>query len=383
MNKKFNDIISCRALYFNLSFYIGLWTIRIPTIKDQLDTDYIGIGYIMATFAFGSILIMIFSNEIIKKFSSKISIGVSGIAQAILWPIAPLIFDLNIFLFYAFIFGLCYGLFEVAINLQASNIEKREKKSMMSGFHAFFSLGLLAGSFCTSLLLEINVSFFSNVLIYVIILLPLHIYFVSFLNKDHISIKEGKGNIFFFWPAIILVLVFITISDSFTEGGIDSWAALYMRDSINVEGFKIGIATICFNFFMVIGRLTGDRIRDKIGVYKFLICLLILTIIGLSIILISNSVFSSIIGFSIVGFGISSIIPLAYSLASRIEGVDSAVGISIISISAYGVFMIAPAFMGYIAKYLGINFVFSPMILLFLFSLIIVIIYKKKLSYNF
>tara|TARA_B100000029_G_scaffold516571_1_gene631303 strand:+ start:2192 stop:3343 length:1152 start_codon:yes stop_codon:yes gene_type:complete len=383
MNKKFNDIISCRALYFNLSFYIGLWTIRIPTIKDQLDTDYIGIGYIMATFAFGSILIMIFSNEIIKKFSSKISIGVSGIAQAILWPIAPLIFDLNIFLFYAFIFGLCYGLFEVAINLQASNIEKREKKSMMSGFHAFFSLGLLAGSFCTSLLLEINVSFFSNVLIYVIILLPLHIYFVSFLNKDHISIKEGKGNIFFFWPAIILVLVFITISDSFTEGGIDSWAALYMRDSINVEGFKIGIATICFNFFMVIGRLTGDRIRDKIGVYKFLICLLILTIIGLLIILIFNSVFSSIIGFSIVGFGISSIIPLAYSLASRIEGVDSAVGISIISISAYGVFMIAPAFMGYIAKYLGINFVFSPMILLFLFSLIIVIIYKKKLSYNF
>ena len=383
MNKNFNDIISCRALYFNLSFYIGLWTIRIPTIKDQLNTDYIGIGYIMATFAFGSILIMIFSNEIIKKFSSKMSIGISGIAQAILWPIAPLIFDLNIFLFYAFIFGLCYGLFEVAINLQASNIEKREKKSMMSGFHAFFSLGLLAGSFCTSLLLEINVSFFSNVLIYVIILLPLHIYFVSFLNKDHISIKEGKGNIFFFWPAIILVLVFITISDSFTEGGIDSWAALYMRDAINVEGFKIGIASICFNLFMVIGRLTGDSIRDKIGVYKFLICLLILTIIGLSIVLSFNSVLSSIIGFSIVGFGISSIIPLAYSLASRIEGVDSAVGISIISISAYGVFMIAPAFMGYIAKYLGINFVFSPMILFFLFSLIIVIIFKKKLSYNF
>ena len=383
MNKNFNDIISCRALYFNLSFYIGLWTIRIPTIKDQLNTDYIGIGYIMATFAFGSILIMIFSNEIIKKFSSKMSIGISGIAQAILWPIAPLIFDLNIFLFYAFVFGLCYGLFEVAINLQASNIEKREKKSMMSGFHAFFSLGLLAGSFCTSLLLEINVSFFSNVLIYVIILLPLHIYFVSFLNKDHISIKEGKGNIFFFWPAIILVLVFITISDSFTEGGIDSWAALYMRDAINVEGFKIGIASICFNLFMVIGRLTGDSIRDKIGVYKFLICLLILTIIGLSIVLSFNSVLSSIIGFSIVGFGISSIIPLAYSLASRIEGVDSAVGISIISISAYGVFMIAPAFMGYIAKYLGINFVFSPMILFFLFSLIIVIIFKKKLSYNF
>ena len=383
MDNKFNDVISCRALYFNLSFYIGLWTIRIPTIKDQLETDYIGIGYILGTFAFGSILIMIFSNKFIKKFSSKKAIGISGIAQAMLWPIAPLIYDLNIFLFYAFIFGLCYGLFEVAINVQASNIEKREKKSMMSGFHAFFSLGLLAGSFCTSLLLEINISFFLNVLIYIVVLLPMHILFVSYLHQDHSSIKKGKGNIFFLWPSLIFVLVFITISDSFTEGGIDSWGALYMRDAVNVEGFKIGIATISFNFFMVIGRLVGDRIRDKIGVYNFLILLLTLSLIGLSIILNFNSLFSSIIGFSIVGFGISSIIPIAYSLASRIEGVDTAVGISIISISAYGVFMIAPAFMGYIAKYLGINFVFSPMIILFSFCLIIVIFFKKKLSYNF
>ena len=69
---KTSDIASCRALFFIIAFYIGLWTIRIPTIKDQLQTDYIGIGYIMTTFAFGSILIMIFSNEIIKRFSSNV-----------------------------------------------------------------------------------------------------------------------------------------------------------------------------------------------------------------------------------------------------------------------------------------------------------------------
>ena len=40
-----------------------------------------------------------------------------------------------------------------------------------------------------------------------------------------------------------------------------------------------------------------------------------------------------IIGFSILGFGISGIIPLSYSLAGKVKGIDSAVGISIISIS--------------------------------------------------
>ena len=127
MINKINDAISCRALFFIISFYIGLWTIRIPSIKDQLHTDYIGIGYILGTFAFGSILVMIFANEILKKFPSKVAISFSGIMQGTLWILVPFITELSIFVIFSFIFGCCYGVFEVAINLQASNIEKREK----------------------------------------------------------------------------------------------------------------------------------------------------------------------------------------------------------------------------------------------------------------
>ena len=100
------------------------------------------------------------------------------------------------------------------------------------------------------------------------------------------------------------------MTDSLSEGGVDSWAALYMRDAVNVDGFYIGIATISFNIFMVVGRFTGDAIRDKLGVYLFFIILNLFSIIGLIIILMFNSVFSSIVGFSVLGFGISSIIPL-------------------------------------------------------------------------
>ena len=380
MINKINDAISCRALFFIISFYIGLWTIRIPSIKDQLHTDYVGIGYILGTFAFGSILVMIFANEILKKFPSKVAISFSGIMQGTLWILVPFITELSIFMIFSFIFGCCYGIFEVAINLQASNIEKREKKSMMSGFHAFFSLGLLSGSFCTSILLGLNVSFFSNILIYVAVLLPLTILFSNYLLKDLHTSSNEKGNIFFLWPPLIIVLVIITMTDSLSEGGVDSWGALYMRDAINVDGFYIGIATISFNIFMVVGRFTGDAIRDKLGVYLFFIILTLFSIIGLIIILMFNSIFSSIIGFSVLGFGISSIIPLSYSLAGKIEGVSSTVGISIISIATYGVFMIGPAIMGFVAKFYGINNVFSPMMILFCACLLIIIFFRKKIN---
>ena len=380
MINKINDAISCRVLFFIISFYIGLWTIRIPSIKDQLHTDYVGIGYILGTFAFGSVLVMIFANEILKKFPSKVAISFSGIMQGTLWMLVPFITELSIFMIFSFIFGCCYGIFEVAINLQASNIEKREKKSMMSGFHAFFSLGLLSGSLCTSILLGLNISFFSNILVYVAVLLPLTILFSNYLLKDLHTSSNEKGNIFFLWPPLIIVLVIITMTDSLSEGGVDSWAALYMRDAINVDGFYIGIATISFNIFMVVGRFTGDAIRDKLGVYLFFIILILFSIIGLIIILMFNSILSSIIGFSVLGFGISSIIPLSYSLAGKIKGVSSTVGISIISIATYGVFMIGPAIMGFVAKFYGINNVFFPMMILFCACLLIIIFFRKKIN---
>ena len=376
--KNITDIISCRGLFFIIGFFIGLWTIRIPTIKDQIGTDYLGIGYIFLVFAIGSIITMVFANNIIKKFSSKITILYAGVIQGILWLAMPFIYSIQIFMSLAFVFGWCFGIYEVAINLQATEIEKKEKRSMISTFHGFFSLGLLLGAFITSLFLQWKIDFFINTLIYVIILVPLTFIFARSLKEDDKALENNKGNIFFIWPIIIFVLVLLSIANSLAEGGVDAWGALYMRDIVNVDGFKIGIATICFNLFMVLGRFTGDRLRDKFGVFIFLIILISLSLFGLVILYSFDSLISSIIGFSTLGMGASSIVPIAYSLSSKVQGIDSAVGITIMSISVYGVFMIAPVALGFLANSYGVNFVYLPMIIIFIMSLISVLIFKKK-----
>ena len=192
------------------------------------------------------------------------------------------------------------------------------------------------------------------------------------------SLFAGLRPAHFIWPLIIFILVLITITDSFTEGAVDAWAALYMRDVIFVSGFAIGAATISFNFFMVLGRLVGDKVRDILGTFNFLITLFIFSFAGLFIVINFSTLLTSIIGFSVLGLGISSIVPLAYSIAGKVKEIDSAVGISIISISGYGVFMIAPALMGFIANLYGLSKVFLPMILLFIICLILVIINRRQ-----
>ena len=374
------NIFACRIIFFVVAFYVGLWTIRIPTIKDQIGTDYLGIGYILAAFALGSVLFMILSNKIIKFYSSKYVIELCGYLHAAVWILAPFITSIYYFLFIAFFAGCVVGVYEVAMNLQASDIEKRNSKSMMSGFHAFFSLGLLIGATITSIFVQLQVSFLINTFFVVIILLPANIYFAKLLGEDLINNNgQVKKNIFFLWPIILFILVFLTIADSFTEGSVDAWAALYMQDHILVKGFAIGLATIFFNIFMVVGRLVGDQVRDLLGTFQCILLLLVFCIIGLIIIFYFNSILTSIIGFSVLGLGISNIIPLAYSISGKIDNIDSAVSISIISISAYGVFMVGPALMGLIANNFGISYVFLPLIFLFLICLVIVFFSKKLL----
>ena len=370
--KIINDIMATRLLFFIMAFFVGLWAIRIPTIKDQINTDYFGIGLVMATFAIGSIIAMIFANNVIKMSSSRAVLLYTSILQALLWLPTPFISSLQTFMIFSFIFGLCYGSFEISCNLYASNLEKREKKSMMSGFHAFWSLGVLTGSIVTSLFLEWDISLLNNVIVYVVILLPLNILIVFRLKVDRIENTKNKQSIFFIWPLIIFILALISMVNALTEGSVDSWGALYMRDFIKVDGFLIGLATVSFNIFMVIGRLSGDWIRDKIGVYNLLTLLFLTSIISLFILYTFDTIIAALCGFALLGIGTSAIIPIAYSLAGKVEGVDSGAGIAIVSIAVYGTFMGAPATLGIVANNYGVNSIFFPILIIFLFILPII-----------
>ena len=378
--KIIKDIMATRLLFFIMAFFVGLWTIRIPTIKDQINTDYFGIGLVMATFAIGSIIAMIFANNVIKMSSNKTVLLYTSILQAVLWLPTPFISSLQTFMVLSFIFGLCYGSFEISCNLYASNLEKREKKSMMSGFHAFWSLGVLAGSIVTSLFLEWNISFLNNVIVYVIILLPFNIFIVFKLHVDKTENTENKQNIFFIWPLLIFILALISMVNALTEGSVDAWGALYMRDFIQVDGFLIGLATVSFNICMVIGRLSGDWIRDRIGVYNFLTILFLTSIISLFILYTFDTILAALCGFALLGIGTSAIIPIAYSLAGKTEGIDSGAAIAIVSIAVYGTFMGAPATLGIVANNYGVNSIFFPILIIFLFML--PIIFASKIHFK-
>ena len=375
---KKKEIYACKSLFFSISFFVGLWTIRIPDIKDQILTDYSGMSYLFVIFSLGSILTMIVAPKIIEIFSSKIIVLISGSIISFLWIFVPFVTSFLQMAFLSFLFGCAYGIFEVVLNLQATNLEKKYDKPMMSGFHAFWSIGLLSGSFITSIFLEYRISFLTNSITYIFILFPL-IFVSSLTLRTNEAEKQSFAGIFFKWPILLMVLVLFSITAVFLEGGTDSWGALYMRDYLQAEGFNIGLAAIAFNGAMVIGRLTGDQFKTILGIQKFLFISIVCSLLGVLIVLLSKVVLFAIIGFVIAGLGVSSVIPICYTLASSIKNINPTVGITVITIAVYGDFMIAPPILGYTANIIGIQYVYLPIVILFIISTLILIIKKREL----
>ena len=381
MKIRINEIHACKALFFSISFFVGLWTVRIPDIKDQIGTDYQGMSYLFVIFSLGSIFTMIIAPKIIQNFSSKFIGLLTGFAISFLWVFIPFVSSFYQMAVLSFIFGSSYGIIEIVLNLQATSLEKKYEKPIMSGIHAFWSIGLLGGSFATSLFLEYEISFLINSLVFIVLIFPLF-FFGSLTLKDTNSTPQKLSAIFFKWPKIVLILVIFSTTCVFLEGGTDSWGALYMRDYLLAEGFSIGIAAIAFNGSMVLGRLTGDKLKSVFGIYNFLFISIILSLLGSLIIFLSKFAFISILGFIIAGFGVASIVPICYTLISRIKNLDQTIGVTIITLAVYGNFTIAPPILGYTANLLGIQYVYLPISILFIVCLGLAFTNKKILKLN-
>tara|TARA_Y100000996_G_C22533185_1_gene647294 strand:- start:946 stop:1926 length:981 start_codon:yes stop_codon:yes gene_type:complete len=324
---------------------------------------------------------MIIAPKIIQNYSSK-SIGLlAGFIISFLWIFIPFVSSFYHMAMLCLIFGSCYGVIEIVLNIQATSLEKKYQKPIMSSIHAFWSIGLLVGSFGTSLFLEYEISFFINSLVFIALIFPL-IFFGSLTLKNANSSQQTLSAIFFKWPNIVIILVIFSTTCVFLEGGTDSWGALYMRDHLFAEGFKIGIAAIAFNGSMVLGRLIGDKLKSIFGIYNFLFISIVLSLLGSLTILISGSILISILGFIIAGFGVSSVVPICYTLVSRINNLDQTVGVTIITLAVYGNFTIAPPLLGYTANLLGIHYVYLPISVLFFICTALIYFNKKILKFS-
>jgi MFS family permease len=347
---------SIGILFFICGLNFATWATRIPDFKTSLQLSDAELVTVLMGLPIGSLVSLPIAGWLLTKYASRWITLMAVIMYVVVIPSLGLLTSaLSLFLG-LFFFGMAGDIMNIAMNTKVVSLEAKMNKIIMSSFHAFFSIGILAGAFLGGILEQEKftpIEHFSLIALSNIILIPF-----SFRNllKDKPIQDETKSisSIVNLGPYLI-TLSFIAFCGMLCEGAMADWISLYFKEYKPDSPFPI---TIGFSFFaaaMVLGRFIGDRVSLKYGVSTILILNGILISLGMLLTLLFPSIYLKIAGCFLTGLGISTIVPLIYSQAGNQKEIMPSIAIAGVSTIAYIGFLLGPVLIGYLSDFIGLD----------------------------
>ena len=384
--------IAAKTVYFMLGAGSGTFAANIPRIKEALGLSPGMLGIALLCCSLGGFVAMQFAAPLIKKLGLRLLL-------AILAPVFPLVLIIigmsSSFAMLALAFGLFGGLTSIAgiaVNAQAIDIEKAYSRSIMSSFHALFSVGGLVGAGIGGAFAAHHVSIVGSMAIVAAGLSVIGIMVITRLfdetkynfKDDHTVIETPhKHHKIRWWRTVLLVgsLIFISY---LTEGAMADWTAIYMRSAHGADPFIAVFAYMLFNACMTIGRFSGDSVIRKIGSVQTLISGGALALVGLVTGLLTPNLVVALIGFAVVGLGLAALVPILISMAGNAPGGDRDQAIARVSTMGSIGLMTGPALIGFIADHNGLLAgMMVPVTLLGLLTVVALFMHRnRRISYR-
>lgn len=369
-NKLKSNRIGVSFIFLVCGLTNGVLFSNLPYLQDKLSMDYSQISLALLAGTLGSFPTLFFSGFFIDKFGSKRVISLTSIAYCIVlyflfW--APSIALLTLFLF---INGVVVGFLDVAMNSRAVEIEEGYGKSIMSSFHAFYSLAgfIAAGGTKLAKMYRMPVSKF--VLIIVLILLLFCIYALYMTRSLNAEKKDkGKKNPLITLPKGILIGLSILVFLAFiSEGAIGDWAAVFLNKEQGLDSGTAALGYGLFSIFMALGRLVGDGVTRKIGQLNTLRFSSLFSALALFIAIVIPSPLLSLFFIGLMGLGMANIVPILFSAAGNSGIMSPSRGIASVSMIGYAGFILGPPLMGFIGDLILLRF---ALLIIVFFSIVI------------
>ena len=340
----------------------GLWAVHIPIVTGRLSLDPSVLGLALLTMAIGAVITMPLTGAAIARFGSRPPTAFLGIAYPILAPIAILSGSTPFLFVSLFFFGAAMGALDVAMNTQASEVEKARGRPTMSSFHGFYSVGALGGSIIGGVLIGFGMADGSAGVVVSAVLIALGVY--AAFNLWHSERPPEQGPRFSLPHPAVLGLGIICFLAFAGEGAVTDWSALYLSTVKNSSLSASASGFAAFSVAMVVCRLAGDPVVARLGGFLTIVGGGALMAVGMALTILSPWPLLSAVGFAIIGVGAANLVPVAFSAAARTPGVPPSMGVAAVTTLGYSGFLVFPPVLGFIAQDWGLSVALSVVALM-------------------
>ena len=371
------------AYYFVPGVVFASWASRIPDIKHLLHLGNGQLGTVLFAIPIGQLLMMAFSGVLVNKFGSKKMLILSEVLYAaVLFCIgcSSTVAALTAALVG---FGMMANLMNIATNTQACLVEKMYGRNIMSSFHGLWSLGGFAGGIIGALfantLLPIEVHYAAVLALSLIILAA----GLRFLVNDTTAKAEEEDVPKFSFKTIDPVLFLLGLmgfAGMFCEGTVYDWSSVYFASVVKPNEAFVRAGYIAGMGAMTLGRFFADGFVTKYGPSRVLKTCGALIVTGLWMAAALPWLVPATLGFLLVGFGISSSVPICYSIAGKLGTVKASIAITIVSSISFFGFLVGPPVIGWLSEVTGLRIALSIAACLGLMIAFVSVKVSKRLS---
>jgi MFS family permease len=336
----------------NGSLFASLFA-RLPAIQDRTSIGEGQIGLALLCAMVGLLGVQLVAGMLVSRFGSRPVVVGGAIGYALgLVPVA-LSTSFGALCAAMLLIGLASGPLDVAMNVHGLTIEQRLGRPILSGLHAAFSFGALAGAGLGGLIAGLEVGVVTHLSAVAALGAALALALRPLLlppNAD--AAPEGPR---FARPTRALALVgLFAICAVLSEGAVSDWAAIYLHDEIGTSEGTAAAGLAAFSLTMGIGRLTGDRLTRRLGPVALARGGAVLAATAMGVVLAAGSSAVAIAGYMVAGLGVSTLFPLALRAAAE-RGESPGPALAAVSALGYMGFIAGPPAIGGLAELFGLR----------------------------
>ena len=148
--------------------------------------------------------------------------------------------------------------------------------------------------------------------------------------------------------AVVIILGLLCAAAMFPEDVTGNWSSLLLTEQGAAPGM-VGMGLVALQVTMIVGRLLGDVIIDHLGTRKVIAWGGVLVTAGMGVALAAGSVTGTLIGMVISGAGCAVAVPVAYAAADDVPGLRPGLGLTIVSWLARVILLVSPPIVGWFA----------------------------------
>ncbi len=359
MTAQRRQTIAVGVLFYVNGAVFSNWLPRVDEVRDRLGVGNGGLGIALLGGGLGGLLGALAIRRILQRMSTLRALRFGATGLAIAFPFVAVVPTVWSLLLVLTITGFLDVVNDSSMNAEAADIQARLANSIMQRVHAMWSLGFVTGGLlgwgasAIDLGLGVHLTIVSCVLVVTI-------------NVVLRVLSEGQGA-----PVVpheshaervprigVIFIALIAVAVAFIEVTPNEWSAIALRDLFDAGAVK-GAGPVTFAACMLLGRLLGDRLVDRVGGRTTMWWAIWVCFGGMGLTIAAPGIVVALVGFGLWGLGVSVLFPQVYLLAANAKENEPGAGLAVLMLAQRGSFLATSVVVGSIAEVSNIRASFA------------------------